>query len=174
MLQCTRCHKTVAGGAERCSHCGAWIDQSAGSSQSDVREPNRESLEQAVRALLGQGQPIAAIKLYRDKTGLGLAAAKDAVERIQRGESPGEYTPATSSVAPTGQDKQLLELLAAGQKIAAIKLYRQQTRLGLKEAKEAVEALAAKHGIATPRSGCLGLLVLGAGLILGFGWANWR
>jgi large subunit ribosomal protein L7/L12 len=35
----------------------------------------------------------------------------------------------------------LLVLLAAGQKIEAIKLYREHTGVGLKEAKDAVEAL---------------------------------
>jgi len=174
MLQCTRCHKTVADGDERCSHCGAWIDQPAGSSQPDATESSSESLEEAVRALLRQNQKISAIKLYRERTGAGLAAAKDAVERIQRGESLGENKTAASSVAPTDQDKQLLKLLAAGQKIAAIKLYRQHTSVGLKEAKDAVEALAAKHGIATPKSGCLGLLVLCTAWILWFGWVNWR
>ena len=35
---------------------------------------------------LGQGKKIAAIKTYRDVTGAGLADAKAAVERMERGE----------------------------------------------------------------------------------------
>jgi hypothetical protein len=40
-----------------------------------------------------------------------------------------------------GLDKQLSELVRSGQKIEAIKLYREQTGIGLKEAKEYVERL---------------------------------
>lgn len=53
-----------------------------------------------------------------------------------------------ASPSGAGLDEQLLELLRAGGKIDAIKLYRQQTRAGLTEATDAVEALAAKHGVA--------------------------
>ena len=35
-----------------------------------------------VQVLLTQGQKIQAIKLYRERTGVGLAQAKDAVERM--------------------------------------------------------------------------------------------
>jgi ribosomal protein L7/L12 len=60
--------------------------------------------------------------------------------------------------------------LRGGQKIAAIKKVRQETGLGLKEAKEAVEEYMSALGISadTRSSGCLlVLVVLGAGLALG-------
>lgn len=41
----------------------------------------------------------------------------------------------------------LLDMLRSGQKIQAIKLYREKTGCSLKEAKETVEALADQHGI---------------------------
>ncbi|WP_442877600.1 ribosomal protein L7/L12 [Dactylosporangium sp. AC04546] len=41
----------------------------------------------------------------------------------------------------------LLDELQAGRKIQAIKLYREATGAGLKEAKDAVEALAARYGL---------------------------
>jgi hypothetical protein len=50
--------------------------------------------------------------------------------------------------------------MKAGQKIAAIKLHRQETGSGLKEAKDAVEALAAKHGIIARGAGCAGMVLL--------------
>ncbi|QDU59287.1 hypothetical protein Pan216_01150 [Planctomycetes bacterium Pan216] len=54
---------------------------------------------------------------------------------------------------PVGQE--VLDLLREGRKIQAIKLVREHTGAGLKEAKEAVEAIAAKHGIEPPSSqGC--------------------
>lgn len=40
-----------------------------------------------------------------------------------------------------GVDKQLVDLVRSGQKIEAIKLYRLQTGVGLKEAKDYVESL---------------------------------
>lgn len=142
--------------AQRCPHCGAWLSQ-----QQDTHEPNSGLLDGAVRSLLAQGQKIAAIKLYREQTGTGLAEAKNAVERIERGER-GEYVP-DSKTDFTGLDQQILQLLSAGKKIQAIKIYRQQTNVGLKEAKDAVEALAAQHGIVPAQgSGCftvLGLLL---------------
>jgi ribosomal protein L7/L12 len=45
-------------------------------------------------------------------------------------------------------DSQILALLREGQKIQAIKLYRENTGKGLREAKDAVEAIA--RGEATP------------------------
>jgi ribosomal protein L7/L12 len=149
MPQCTRCQKFVSPDAARCPHCGAWLSQA-----DDAPEPNHESLEDEIRSLLRQGRNIEAIKLYRQQTGVGLAAAKDAVERIERGESP-----SGNKVISDDPESQILELLAAGRKIAAIKLYRERKCCGLKDAKDAVESLAAQHGIASPaRSGCLGVL----------------
>lgn len=40
-----------------------------------------------------------------------------------------------------GVDEKVMELMKSGQKIAAIKLYREQTGVGLKEAKDYVESL---------------------------------
>ena len=40
-----------------------------------------------------------------------------------------------------GIDEKIMELLKSGQKIQAIKLYREQTGVGLKEAKDYVESL---------------------------------
>lgn len=65
---------------------------------------------------------------------------------------------------------QLVALLEAGRTIEAIKIYRGRTGVGLKEAKEAVEALAAQRGIVAAKAGCAGvILALAAGL-----WAAWR
>jgi len=52
--------------------------------------------------------------------------------------------PRTSSASPTTPDSltaDVLQQVRAGRKIEAIKLYRQATGLGLKEAKDAVEAI---------------------------------
>jgi hypothetical protein len=64
-------------------------------------------------------------------------------------------------------------LIAAGNKIGAIKVYREITGVGLKEAKDAVEAMASDPNAPIPaplpsnasqKSGCYGLLALGLGI----------
>src|ERR1700731_4221964 len=100
MPQCTRCKKTVATDAPRCPHCGAWLSQTV-----DAPEPNHESLEEEIRSLLRQGRNIEAIKLSRQQTGLGLAAARDAVERIGQGDNP-----APNEVVADTTENQILAL----------------------------------------------------------------
>ncbi|MBI3866789.1 MAG: ribosomal protein L7/L12 [Planctomycetia bacterium] len=102
-----------------------------------------------------RGEKIQAIKIFREQTGVGLAEAKAAVEQIER-TGPGPAVPPKAA----DLEKQVLDLMAADRKIAAIKVYREQTGAGLKEAKDAVEALAARHGIAPVGTGCFGMLVL--------------
>ena len=69
-----------------------------------------------------------------------------------------------SSPIPEEKITALCELIFRGRKIEAIKLYREISGLGLKESKEAVEALEAslrkespeKFSSAPPGKGCLG------------------
>ncbi len=164
---CTRCQQPATRDAERCPNCGAWL-----SPLTRDQEAIQQSLQKPLRLLLGQGQKIAAIKLYRERTGVGLAEAKAAIERIGQGDVSGSAEDSHFAAADA-LETSLLGLLLAGQKIAAIKLYREQTRSGLKDAKDAVEALAAQHGIVPPETssniGVLGIILLGLSvLLLGF------
>jgi ribosomal protein L7/L12 len=70
MPKCRNCNYDVHPSIGQCPHCGAPMDK-----------PNAD-LEQQVRLLLDQGQKIAAVKLYKDQTGVGLAEAKQAVESL--------------------------------------------------------------------------------------------
>jgi ribosomal protein L7/L12 len=123
------------------------------------RFPSRQDdgdFRDEVLSLLEQGQKIGAIKLFRERTGAGLKEAKDAVEAMQRGQ-------ATASGAPIERDfeNEVISLLEQGQKIGAIKLFRERTGAGLKESKEAVEALAERRGIIISQgTGCFGVVVL--------------
>ncbi len=109
-------------------------------------------LERDVCSLLNQGRKIEAVKLYKEQTGVSLAAAKDAVESLQAG---------ANLHAPSGNlEAELLQLLGRGEKLAAIKLYRETAGVSLFEAKQAVESLAVKHGLGTGRSGCLSVLAI--------------
>ena len=110
----------------------------------------------AIRAALAAGEKIEAIKLLREATGLGLAEAKDAVERMER--EPGEGATPSPAVPPT-----VRAALMAGNKIEAIRLYREAMGGGLKDAKEAVERIALGDPSLPPsvrtKSGCLGLVI---------------
>lgn len=66
------------------------------------------------------------------------------------------------AVAPADSafEGQVLTIAATGGKIAAIKWHREQTGQGLKESKDAVEALLRRHNVAPAKSGCAGLVLL--------------
>ena len=96
-----------------------------------------------VMPAVARGNKIEAIRLLREATGLSLAAAKEAVER-------GGAPPIQSSAASTqALPAQVLAELARGNKIEAIKLLRQASGLGLKEAKDAIDAADSSSGNAT-------------------------
>jgi len=141
MVRCTFCDHKNPSGATRCAECGAELLASS--------EPRSDSVDERLIALVRNGQKIEAIKLYREKTGAGLKEAKDAVEALEQGGSQ----PVPTDVSG-GIEHDVLVLLRAGQKIAAIKLYRDKTGVGLAEAKNAVEAVAREHGIQIVQVGC--------------------
>ena len=82
---------------------------------------------------------------------------------------PSTYRGGLPDRLDAGEDfePELLSLLEQGQKIRAIKVYRDRTGVGLKEAKDAVEALGRRHGIVPKGAGCAGLLLL-ALILCGF------
>ena len=100
--------------------------------------------DDAIQSILIAGNKINAIKLYRQRTGVGLKEAKAAIDRMTL--EPKVPTPESSSLTEKGQvdPDELQHLILAGQKIQAIKYYREVTGVGLKEAKEAVDWLAAQ------------------------------
>lgn len=106
-----------------------------------------------ILAVAREGNKIQAIKLYRERYNCGLAEAKDAVETMLAGgtpQRPGLVVPPPAAISSSALDLEVVGLLRQDQKIQAIKLYRERTGLGLKEAKEAVERIGAQHGIALP------------------------
>jgi ribosomal protein L7/L12 len=90
------------------------------------------------------GRKIAAIKIYRENTGVGLAEAKDAVDRLDAGLP----ALADAGVAPhlSEADAAVVQLIAKGNLIEAIKAYREIHGTGLAEAKAAVDAMRARGG----------------------------
>jgi ribosomal protein L7/L12 len=101
-------------------------------------------IQEQIADLLARGQKIEAIKRYREYTGLGLKEAKDAVEAMARSDMLDRPKPKREPVERLSDHQiagQVELLLRSGRKIEAIKLYREHTGLGLKEAKDWVEAL---------------------------------
>ena len=96
-----------------------------------------------IHAELASGRKINAIKLYREVTGVGLKEAKEAVEAIQQAQQPvssGYHSLAANQ--PRGDVMaQIEQELRAKRKISAVKLYREAYNVGLKEAKDAVDAM---------------------------------
>ncbi len=122
-----------------------------------------ESIENEIKNLLASGRKIEAIKRYREETGTGLAEAKDAVESLEAGRSFPEAQPEDSDLT-----SQVIGLLGRGEKIEAVKLYRNKFGGGLKEAKEAVERIGEQNGIpSSSGSGCLGVVILVAIVVAG-------
>jgi ribosomal protein L7/L12 len=106
----------------------------------DAREDKERELVEQVQS----GSLIAAVKLYREITGVSLKEAKEAVEAIRRGAR--FRIPAAAPVRPPDPSDEVERLLAAGRKIEAVKVYRQAHQTGLKEAKQAVDAIEARLG----------------------------
>ncbi len=101
----------------------------------------------AVKAALDRGQKIEAIKLLREATGLGLKEARDAVEHMEAGGSmPSVEQPAIG----TDAGDEIARALAQGHKLEAIRLYREKKGVGLKEAKDAIEAMSPNRSPVTP------------------------
>jgi ribosomal protein L7/L12 len=103
--------------------------------------------------LVEQDRTIEAIKRLRETTGLGLKEAKDAVDAHRRGGSTS--SPGSSVTGPLPPD--VVDAMQRGRKIEAIRLLRAHTGMGLKAAKEAVEASAGSFPPLTSGFGSSGL-----------------
>jgi ribosomal protein L7/L12 len=109
-----------------------------------------DELRRNVIELYNAGRAIEAIKLYREVTRKGLAESKHDVETLARGgtvQGTLVVTPSVQNASFGSRENAALaveSLIRNGRKIEAIKLYREQTGLGLKDAKDAVDALEAQ------------------------------
>lgn len=106
-----------------------------------------EKMKQVVR-LIKEGNKIEAIKAFREATGVGLKEAKEAVEAIESNRSttintvttsmPYTTTPATPQAA---EMQDVIRLVQSGNKIEAIKKFRELYGVGLKEAKDVIDGM---------------------------------
>jgi len=108
-------------------------------------DPRLQALPEKVVEALKAGNPVLAIKLLREAKGVGLKEARDLLialrDRIPVANEQAAAKQATLQLDPLPGDVQ--QALARGNKIEAIRLLRAKTGLGLKEAKDAVDRIAA-------------------------------
>lgn len=147
MPKCPFCDFRNPPSAELCEKCGGPLPTAA--------QANGRSLEEQLRSLLDRGAKADAVSLYRERTGAGQQDASDAVDAFERGEP---LPPLPEMDAEL--EEEALALLRAGQKIQAVKMYREQTGSDLKDALRAIDALAAEHGIAAKGGGCAGAALM--------------
>lgn len=104
-------------------------------------------LPQDVQSAMAAGQKIEAIRLLRERTGLGLAEAKAAVEAGSLPQAPAD--PPAGSFGARELPPQALAALAAGKTIEAIRLVRLAHGVGLKDAKGIVDAYIRRSAAST-------------------------
>jgi ribosomal protein L7/L12 len=97
---------------------------------------------QQIHGYIHNQQLIHAIKLYREATGVSLAEAKDAVEAMARGEAIKPPSGVRDYDNPI-LDGRIKSMLSKGQKVEAVRIYREEYGIGLKEAKDAVDRIEA-------------------------------
>lgn len=100
---------------------------------------------QKIHEYIHNQQLLHAIKLYREATGVGLAEAKAAVEAMSRNEAVKPPDGAMDYDNPI-LDGRIRSLLSKRQKIEAVKIYREEYGVGLKEAKDAVDRIERSMG----------------------------
>ena len=99
------------------------------------------SLPDNVLFALAAGDKMQAIRLLREQTGLGLKEAKDAVESyVPHDDAQGNHPAFNHSTASGDLPHMVVAAWQRGHKVEAVRLLREQTGLGLKEAKETLEA----------------------------------
>ena len=109
-------------------------------------------MNKEIEQLVAEGNLIGAIKLYRTEYGVSLLEAKKAVEAMRDAGEIGIPQPITINTQTVDTqtvdthitqtvDMQIEELLRNNRKIEAIKLYREQTGLGLAQSKKAIEEM---------------------------------
>ena len=97
---------------------------------------------QKIHALLHEHRKIDAIKLYREATGSSLAEAKEAVEEMAVNEAvkpPDDVRDYDNPVLTS----RIKSLLSRNRKVDAVKIYREEYGVGLKEAKDVVDRIQA-------------------------------
>ncbi len=111
-----------------------------------AHEPDSDRVDasglEEVERLIKADQKSEAVKLYRALTGVGLNEAKEAIGAIEMGLPAAALAPAVQTPRPDAElEQEIQHLLAENKAISAIKLYRERTGAGLKEAKDVIDRM---------------------------------
>jgi ribosomal protein L7/L12 len=107
-----------------------------------------QDLPANVLEALSRGNALEAIKRLREAKGLGLAEAKhvvDAYRRQGKAAPARPEAPASVGIADTAMPPAAIDALERGNKIEAVRLVREHAGIGLKQAKDAVDAYERAH-----------------------------
>ncbi len=129
-----------------------------------------DPLPRDVLDAIQRGDRVEAIKLVRERTGLGLKEAKDRIERELQGNGAVSGR-AWSTVLPPAASA----ALQRGDKIEAIRILREETGVELKDAKQAIDAIALRTQTErpvlapgeVPRSRSLSLWLIALAIVVG-------
>ena len=151
MPNCIFCDQDNSTGLAACQLCNAPLPESE-----TGRLPDDVFDQQLVR-LLSENQRVQAVAAYRRRTKVDLTAAVAAIDALERDH---EF-----NVTPENADLEweIIGFLERSEKVSAIRFYREKTGLGLNVAKDAVEAIEVRMGLApdlAPGGGCFGMLIL--------------
>ena len=114
-----------------------------------------EQLVELTHVLQTKGK-LSAVKRYRELTRASLLESKNAVEELQRS---GDLN--TSGLENQNAMDRVLDAIAQGKKLEAVKLYKSHKRCSLKESKKFIEQLMTELGAQPqPRGGCLSVILL--------------
>jgi len=123
--------------------------------------------------LIRDKQHITAIQYYQEKVGGSLGDAKDAIEAIEAGLKDAAAPlppPSASAVSRPARMAEVYDLVKAGRKLEALRVYREITGATLNQALTAVEGMERQHARASrvvpwgAARGCLSL----AGIVVAF------
>ncbi|MFL0251003.1 hypothetical protein ACJDT4_11270 [Clostridium neuense] len=119
------------------------INESSSNLNKTINSESQDSLEERLKKLILQGQMIKAIKEYRISTGASLVDAKNYVDAlaaaIKEGKSMEAFKKPEADSAEI--EAKVKELLLQGQKIKAVKAYREATGCDLLTAKKYVDSI---------------------------------
>lgn len=109
---------------------------------SKIKSKNSKEIDKRILEFLADKQKLQAVKFYKDETGLGLKESKDYVDALEAKKPVSIVESAKGTFKSTKElDKELMEYISKGALLAAVKIYKDATGMGLKESKDYVDAL---------------------------------